>query len=233
MGTSLPATIPVHIGFILDGNRRWARAEGLPQLQGHLAGYRNLHTVANHAIDRGVKFVSAYVFSTENWNRTEEEVNYLMDLLVWVATKEIKKYVKEGLKLVFVGSQTRLSDKVKRAIASAEAKTRNNTRGTVALCLNYGGHTELAEGVVRLIEDGVSAREITPARLAQYLYHPEIPPVDFIIRTSGEQRLSNFMLWRAAYAELYFTPVFWPAFSVGDLDAALEDYASRQRRFGG
>jgi undecaprenyl diphosphate synthase len=160
-------------------------------------------------------------------------VDYLMNLFVWVATKEIDKYVHEGLKVVFMGSRERLSKRVLNAIESAEAKTRDNTRGVVVLCLNYGGHTELAEGVARLVRDGVSADAVTVDKLAEYLYEPEVPPVDLIIRTSGEQRISNFMLWRVAYAELHFNEKPWPAFTIADLDAALADYASRQRRFGG
>ncbi len=228
----MPGPVPQHLGLILDGNRRWARAVGKPQLEGHREGYQNLHTIALAAFERGVKYVSAYVFSTENWNRSKEEVEYLMDLLVWVATKEIDKYLKEGLKLVFVGSRERLSARVLAAVASAERRSRDNTRGTVVLCLNYGGHTELAEGVAQLVRDGVPADEVTPQKLSEYLYHPEVPPIDLIIRTSGEQRLSNFMLWRAAYAELYFTPVLWPAFTPADLDEALAEYEARHRRFG-
>jgi undecaprenyl diphosphate synthase len=226
------SAVPTHLGLILDGNRRWARAVGKPTLEGHRAGYKNLHTIAVAAVDRGVKYVSAYVFSTENWNRAKEEVDYLMDLLVWVATKEIDTYLHEGLKLVFAGSRSRLSAKVLRAVESAEERTRDMTRGVVVMCLNYGGHTEIAEGVARLVADGVPAEEVTPQKLAEYMYHPEVPPVDLIIRTSGEQRLSNFMLWRAAYSELYFTATPWPAFTVDDLDAALSEYGQRQRRYG-
>lgn len=228
----MEGAVPQHIGLILDGNRRWARAQGIPLLEGHRQGYKNLHRVALHAIKRGVTHVSAYVFSTENWNRTKDEVDYLMDLLVWVATHEIDKYVKDGMKIVFAGSRRRLSEKVLRAIESAERKTSHNSKLTVMLCMNYGGHTELAEGVARMMRDGVKADDVTEAKLGKYLYHPEVPPVDLVIRTSGEQRLSNFMLWRVAYAELYFTPVHWPGFGEGDLDAALEEYASRHRRFG-
>jgi len=230
---SVPARlVPTHLGLILDGNRRWARAEGLPQLEGHRRGYENLHEIVREAVGRGVRYVSAYVFSTENWRRSSEEVEYLMDLLVWIATKELGKYAREGLKVVFVGSRERLSVKVLRAIESAEAKTAHNTRAVVAMCFNYGGHVELAEGVARLVADGVAAAEVTVERLAGYLYHPELPPVDFVIRTSGEQRLSGFMLWRVSYAELYFTPTPWPAFTVADLGVAFDEYERRQRRFG-
>lgn len=224
--------VPVHLGLILDGNRRWARCAGIPQLEGHRQGFQNLHRIAGHAITRGVKFISAYVFSTENWSRSPKEVNYLMRLLVHVATKEIDKYNRSGIKVVFVGSRERLSREVLDAIEFAESKTAGNRKGVLALCLNYGGHLELADAMKAMLLSGVKPQEITPELVQRYLYHGEIPPLDMIIRTSGEQRLSNFMLWRAAYAELRFVDKHWPAFGTGDLDDALADYASRQRRFG-
>jgi undecaprenyl diphosphate synthase len=224
--------VPAHIGIILDGNRRWAKAQGLPKLQGHRHGYDNIRPIALAAADRGVKYMSAYIFSTENWERSQEEVDFLMDLFIWVASKEIDKYVSDGFRLVFLGSRERLSPKLVEAMEAAEAKTAHNTRMTAALCLNYGGQLELAEGVARLVADGVPAAEVTPERLASYMYHPEIPPVDLLIRTSGEQRLSGFMLWRSTYSELYFSNKFWPDFSVADMEAALDEYARRQRRFG-
>lgn len=223
---------PNHVGFILDGNRRWAKAQGLPVLEGHRRGYETLHVMALAAADRGVQYISAYVFSTENWDRAQEEVDFLMSFIIWVAKNEVDKYINEGFKLVFLGSRQRLSAKVLRAIETAEAKTAQGERAVLALCLNYGGHNELAEGVARLVADGVPAEQVTPDVLEGYLYHPEVPAVDLLIRTSGEQRLSGFMLWRVSYAELYFSPVHWPAFTVEDLDAALAEYASRQRRFG-
>ena len=227
-----PGEVPVHLGLILDGNRRWARCAGIPQMEGHREGSNNLHRIAKHAIKRGVKFVSAYVFSTENWNRPPKEVNYLMRLLVHLATKEIEKYDQSGIKVVFVGSREGLSKKVLQAIEYAEKKTAGNKKGVLALCVNYGGHLELADGMKAMLADGVKAEEISPELVERYLYQSDIPPLDMIIRTSGEQRLSNFMLWRAAYAELTFVDKFWPDFAAADLDAALDDYALRQRRFG-
>jgi undecaprenyl diphosphate synthase len=191
-----------------------------------------LRKIAQAAADRGIKFVSAYVFSTENWERTQEEVDYLMDLVVWVAAKEIDKFVADDFKMVFLGSRKRLSRKVLEAIDSAEKRTAGGKRAVLALCLNYGGQMELAEGVARMIGDGVTAKDVTPEKIEQYLYHPEVPPVDLMIRTAGERRLSGFMLWRVSYAELYFAPQLWPAFSEAELDAALDEYAHRQRRFG-
>jgi undecaprenyl diphosphate synthase len=221
-------SVPAHLGIILDGNRRWAKANGLATLEGHRKGYENLKTIADAAIERGVQVVTAYVFSTENWNRSQEEVNYLMELLLWVATHEVNEMHKKGIRIRFLGSEQRLSPKILKAIKKAEEKTAGNTRGTLGLCLNYGGQTEIVEAV-----QAIGEGEVTMEAITQHLYAPDLPPVDMVIRTSGEQRLSNFMLWRAAYAELYFTDVHWPAFSETDLDAALAEFASRQRRFGG
>ena len=155
-----------------------------------------------------------------------------MDLLVWVLGKDIDKFVRDGVRLVVVGSKSRLSEKVKAAIMAAEQKSAASTRAVVALCLNYGGQTEIAEGVARMINDGVKATEVTPERIRDFLYHPELPDIDLVIRTSGEQRLSGFMMWRVQYAELYFATTPWPAFSEAELDSALAEYARRKRRFG-
>jgi undecaprenyl diphosphate synthase len=228
---SSPA-VPVHLGLILDGNRRWAKEQGLRPFEGHRRGYLRLKQVALAAFDRGVQYVSAYVFSTENWNRSTEEVAYLMDLLNWVATHELVKLHKQGIRVIFLGSDRGLSPAIVQAIRAGEAKTAGNTGGTLALCLNYGGQQELADAAANLIRSGVAADAVTPELITQYLYGPTLPPVDFIIRTSGEQRLSGFMLWSAAYAEIKFVLKNWPAFTVTDLDVALKDYASRTRRFG-
>lgn len=231
LGNNNP-TVPRHLGLILDGNRRWAKAQGIPSLEGHRMGYENLKTITRAAIERGVEFVSAYVFSTENWNRSAEEVAYLMKLLLWVTKHEVKDLDKENIRIVVLGSRERLSKPILKAIDSAEERTQNNTRGTLCLCLNYGGQQELVEATKRIVESGVPAKDITADTIASHLYHPEIPQVDFLIRTSGERRLSNFMLWRAAYSELYFVPINWPAFTVSDLDEALKEYAKRIRNFG-
>lgn len=224
--------VPKHLGLILDGNRRWAKAQGIPQLEGHRKGYENIKTIAKAAINRGVETVSAYVFSTENWQRSQEEVSYLMRLLEWVVKNEIKELDKENIRVRFIGAQHPLSVRMLKAIRAAEEKTQNNSRGTVAFCLNYGGHQEIVDATKRMIADGIDAAQVSVERIGRYLYAPEIPPVDLIIRTSGEQRLSNFMLWRAAYSELLFVDKHWPAFTEDDLDTALAEYAHRQRRFG-
>ncbi len=225
-------SVPVHLGLILDGNRRWAKAQGLPQLEGHRKGYENLKTIGKAGIKRGIKYVSAYVFSTENWNRSQEEVDYLMKLLLWVAKNEVVELHKENIRVRFAGSKDRLSTTLKKAITEAETKTKDNTAGSLVVCLNYGGQQEITDATKSIVNQGVSVEEITPQVIANHLYAPDVPPIDLIIRTSGEQRLSNFMLWRAAYSELIFVNKHWPAFNETDLDAALAEYASRQRRFG-
>ena len=223
-------SVPVHLGIILDGNRRWAKDRGLPQMKGHQKGYDNLKTIVKAAFDRGIGFVSAYVFSTENWNRSKQEVSYLMDLAMKIATSEVEELHKENIRVRFLGTKDRLSLKLIEAIEKAEAKTKDNTRGTVALCFNYGGQQEVADAVNRVLKSG--NKTVTANQIEDNLYAPDVPAVDFIIRTSGEQRISNFMLWRAAYSELKFVDKHWPDFSEADLDEALADYAGRKRRFG-
>jgi undecaprenyl diphosphate synthase len=223
---------PNHLGLIMDGNRRWAKEKGLRPFEGHRRGYLRLKKIAEAAFDRNVKYVSAFVFSTENWNRSKEEVAYLMDLLYWVTTVELNKLDKRNIKIVFVGTQKGLSQKILDAIKIGEEKTANNTGGTLVLCLNYGGQQELSDAFASIIRQGITADQVTPELINKNLYDPSLPPLDLIIRTSGEQRLSGFMLWSAAYAELKFVLKYWPAFTVADLEEALQDYARRHRRFG-
>lgn len=225
-------TVPHHLGFILDGNRRWAKENGLPTLEGHRKGYDNLWPLMDAALERGITNISAYVFSTENWKRSQEEVGYLMNLILLIATRDIKRLQKRNMRLLWIGSKAGMDTKVRQALESAEEATIHNTGGMLGLCVNHGGQREIAEAVQRLIQDGVHADEVNEAKLASYIDHPELPPLDLIIRTSGEQRLSNFMLWRAAYAELIFVGKYWPAFTVADLDEALNEFARRQRRLG-
>ncbi len=224
--------VPTHLGIILDGNRRWAKQKGLPTLLGHKRGYKVFRTITEAAFDRGIEYVSAFIFSTENWNRAKKEVDYLMDLALLVFTKDLKTIHKKGRRIVCLGIKNQLSAKHIKAIKEAEELTRHNTKGTLAICFNYGGQQEIVDATKALIKKGVKAAEITIESLANYLYHPEVPAVDFMIRSSGEMRLSNFMLWRMAYAELYFVDKHWPAFTEADLDMALAEYANRQRRFG-
>ncbi len=225
-------SIPAHLGLILDGNRRWAKAHGLPQLEGHRKGYENLKTITLEAVAQGVQYVSAYVFSTENWKRSKEEVDYLMKLLLWVARHEVKILDEHDIKVVFAGSRTQLSKEVIAAIEKAEARTAHNRKGTLVLCLNYGGQDEIIDAINEMFKEHANGEPVTKELFEQYLYAPDVPPVDLVIRTSGEHRISNFMLWRSAYAELLFSDVLWPEFSKQDLNEALHWYAKRSRRFG-
>jgi undecaprenyl diphosphate synthase len=224
--------VPTHVGFILDGHRRWAKAQGIPVLEGHRQGYQNLKDIARAAFERGVKYVSAYVFSTENWKRTQEEVGYLMDFAYRVATRDLKQIHKDNIKFVWVGSTDKVSDKLAKAIRKAEETTKNNTQGTLALCFNYGGQQEVVDATRKIVAQGLAPTEINADTVAAALYAPEIPPIDLLIRTSGEQRLSGFMMYRTAYSELYFIDKYWPDFTVKDLDRALVEFASRNRRIG-
>lgn len=226
------SNIPKHVGLILDGNRRWAKDNGLPALEGHRVGFGKLKDIGRHAVKRGVTFVSAYIFSTENWNRSREEVRYLLDLAFWLAGHELKEVHKEGIRIKFLGRQDGLSDKMLKAIHKAEDLTKNNTKGTLALCFNYGGQQEIVDAARELIRSGADPDGLDAKTFAEALYQPEVPPIDLLIRTSGEQRLSNFMLWRAAYAELYFVKKHWPDFTTDDFDAALAEYSTRHRRYG-
>jgi undecaprenyl diphosphate synthase len=224
--------VPNHVGLIIDGNRRWARAHKLPTFEGHKRGYKNLIVRSEYLIDKGVKYVTAYVFSTENWDRSKDEVKYLMDLAYFVATNEVNRLNKKNIRLRWIGRPDRLSPKLIKAIKSAEEKTKNNTAGTLSLCMNYGGHYEISDAVKKMIDEGVKSQNVTPAKFAEYLYQPDIPDVDLLIRTSGEQRLSNFMLWRVAYSELSFISKHWPDITDDDLALAMADYGKRHRRFG-
>lgn len=225
--------IPNHLGIILDGNRRWAKERGLNTLEGHRAGSDALRTITQAAFERGVSYVSAYVFSTENWNRAQDEVSYLMNLALKFATKEVHQLTENNVKVVVLGSKKNVDTKLLKALAKVEESSKHNTGGMLALCLNYGGYQEITDAVKKIVSTDVKAEDITEDLIAENLYHPEVPPVDFMIRTSGEMRLSNFMLWRMAYAELYFTDKYWPDFDTIDLEKALAEYTKRNRRFGG
>lgn len=226
------ASVPQHLGLILDGNRRWARKHGLTVADGHQKGYQNLKAVAKAALKYGVRYVSAYVFSTENWQRDKQEVSDIMNILRWALKHELKEFHREGIRLRIIGSKAKLGAALLTAIHDAEKLTENNDRGTLLLCLDYGGQQEIVEATKRIAELGVAPEEITANMIAQFLYAPDVPPVDLIIRTSGEQRLSNFMLWESAYSELIFSKTYWPDFGEKELKKVLDEYTKKQRRFG-
>ncbi|QQG50678.1 MAG: di-trans,poly-cis-decaprenylcistransferase [Candidatus Saccharibacteria bacterium] len=225
--------IPRHIGYIVDGNRRWAKAHGLPTYEGHLAGYNAIQEIAKASFDGGVEYVSAYIFSTENWKRSEQEVSKLMGLVLKLLTSDLHLFDENNIKLRVLGSHINVSEKILKAIDAAEERTASNTGGTLAICFNYGGQLEIADACKKLIQANIAAEDVTPEMIAENLYAPEVPPLDLVVRTSGEQRLSNFMLWRSAYSEFLFLEKNWPDMTKDDVAAILEEYSRRDRRIGG
>ena len=225
--------IPRHIGYIVDGNRRWAKERGLPTIKGHAAGYKVLHKIVQASFDAGVDYVSAYIFSTENWKRGEEEVGKLMNMVIKAAVDDLHIFQENNIKVVILGSRDQLSPKVLKSIGNVEIKTANNTGGTLAVCFNYGGQQEIADACKKIVQSGVVADQITPELITKNLYVPAVPPIDLVVRTSGEQRLSNFMLWRSAYSEFLFLEKLWPDMTKDDVTTILEEYSRRGRRFGG
>lgn len=224
--------VPTHVGYILDGNRRWARKHSLPEFDGHLAGYNALKEVLEGSFEQGVKYVSVYAFSTENWQRDKKEVSNLMKLVLRAISTDLGRFIKDGIRLRVLGHREGLSEKLIAAIEKAEESTKFLKRGTVLVCFNYGGHREIVDATRKCLEDGLTAKEIGEEEIAKRLYVADAPPIDVIVRTSGEQRLSNFMLWRASYSELIFLKKFWPDMTKQDVTDIIEEYNRRQRRFG-
>lgn len=227
------ADIPTHVGYILDGNRRWAKTHGLPTYEGHLAGYNALKDVIEATADAGVKYISFYTFSTQNWSRAEEEVRGIMRLVRRLFKTDLKQLINEGFKLVVMGGEENVPDDILELARNAEQKSKDGTRATLAVCFNYGGQEEIVRATKRIVKDGTASENITLDTLTQAMDHPEVPPCDLIVRTSGEQRLSDFMLWRSAYSEFLFLDKFWPEMTPDDVTAILEEYLRRGRRFGG
>lgn len=225
--------IPRHIGYIIDGNRRWAKKHGLPTYEGHLAGYNALKEVALENLALGVEYMSIYIFSTENWSRSQEEIRGLMSLILRLFTTDADMFDKNNVRLKVLGGRDKLDPKIIKAIDALEARTKDNTAGTLAICLNYGGQSEIVDAVKEIVRSGVDAEEITADLIAENLYNAEVPPVDLIVRTSGEKRLSNFMLWRAAYSEFLFLDKLWPDMAKEDVTEIINEFARRSRRFGG
>ncbi len=224
--------VPNHVGFIMDGNRRWARERGLPTLEGHRRGYANMKRVLQLCMDRGVKVVTVFAFSTENWNRSKREVSYLMNLFSQAVKSELADFQKKNVRLRILGRLQGLPKKLQDQLQHAMEVTKTNTGAVLNMALNYGGRAEIVDAAQRIVQSGVNPAKLTETTFARFLYAGDAPDPDLIVRTSGEQRTSGFLLWEAAYAELYFTPTKWPAFSEKDLDKALEDFAQRKRNFG-
>ena len=225
-------SVPQHVGVIVDGNRRWVKAKGLPTLEGHEAGYRRVKELARWLFSRGVKLASFYLFSRENWHRSKEEVAYLMRLLEQGLARDVKEFKRDAIRLLFAGGREQLPPRLRQLMQQATEETKQGTAGTVCACINYGGQQEIVEAVQRLAASGRELSELSADELKGAMTTAELPPCDLIIRTSGEQRLSNFLLWESAYAELYFTPVLFPDFNEVELDKALAWFSDRQRRFG-
>ncbi|MFH0791816.1 MAG: polyprenyl diphosphate synthase [bacterium] len=223
--------IPNHVGIIMDGNRRWAKAKGLAPFLGHQAGYKKTEEVLKWCKEVGVKILTLFAFSTENWKRSKEEVDLLMNLFFLVLTKDIKKLNKENVRVKVIGKTEDLSRKLQKAIKQAEELTKNNTVGTLNLAINYGGRQELVDAFNKIIKG--QPKKITEEMISENLYTKGLADPDLIIRTSGEQRLSGFLTWQGVYSELYFVKNHWPDFSKNDFSEALNSYAERQRRFGG
>jgi undecaprenyl diphosphate synthase len=229
---------PKHIGFIMDGNRRWARERGLPSLEGHRAGYDLVKKIGPLCLKKGIKYLTFYAFSIENWKRTKDEVGYLMDLLMSAVTKDLDYLTKDDIRLKIIGRRSDLSPKLQEAIAAAEEKTKNYSAGVMQLAVSYGGRDEIVRATSKAVlacrPELVEGQpvEITEKLISQHLDTAGIPDPDLIIRTSGEQRLSGFLTWQSIYSELLFLNKHWPDFSETDLDAAIEWYANRERRYG-
>jgi undecaprenyl diphosphate synthase len=230
MGSKV-TSVPRHVGYILDGNRRWAKKYGLPTYEGHLAGYNSLKDVIEATADAGVEYISFYTFSTQNWNRAEGEVYGIMRLIRRLFKTDITQLVKEGYKLVVLGSRENLPVDIVKLMDEAQIKSKNGTKATLAMCFNYGGQEEIIRAAQRLID--ANASKVDRDSFINALDHPEVPDCDLIVRTSGEQRLSDFMLWRSAYSEFIFLNKFWPEMTKDDVVGILEEYKRRSRRFGG
>jgi undecaprenyl diphosphate synthase len=236
-GTLLPEQLPKHVAVIMDGNGRWAKKHKLSVSRGHRQGTETLREIIRHTDDLGIGALSLYAFSTENWNRSAEEVGALMQLILDFFASEIDELDERNVRILILGEKSRLPQKQRETLTEAERRTANNTGLRLNIALNYGGRAELVRAARLLAEDvkngRLSTEEITEETLAARLYTGGQPDVDLLIRTSGEQRLSNFLLYQCAYAEFEFPEVLWPDFTVADYDRALEEFTHRQRRFGG
>ena len=228
--------IPCHVGIIMDGNGRWATKRGLSRSVGHKAGADNIKKLCLHAADVGVKYLSLYAFSTENFKRSAEEVNFLMDLFIRVFTTEFKVFEENNVKVLFSGRREPLPKKVLETMDGIVEKTKNNTALVLNICLNYGGQSEIADTtkkICQMYKDGlIKLEDITPEFIQHNLYQ-DLPPLDFVIRTSGELRTSNFMPYQSSYAEYYFPKILFPDFDNVEFDKAIEEFNKRNRRFGG
>ena len=226
------ARVPHHVGIIMDGNGRWAQARGLPRLAGHAAGVNNIRPLLEACVDFGVKVLTIYAFSTENWARPPAEVSGLMRLLGETIRRQLNDLHANGVQIRHSGRLNGIEESLQKQIRNALELTKNNDRITLNVAFNYGGRAEIIDAIRLIINDGLPPESITEDVFSRYLYTEGLPDPDLIIRTGGEYRLSNFLIWQAAYAEYYATPTYWPEFDRNELKKALEEFADRDRRFG-
>lgn len=225
--------IPNHVAIIMDGNRRWAKERNLPTFEGHQKGYNKLINSPDWFFSRGVKIVSFYAFSTENWNRSPEEVNYLMKIIKIGIEEQTENAIKKDYKILISGRVDDLPGDLPESCLSAVNRTKNGAKVIVHICLNYGGRPEIIDAVKKIVKNNIELEQIHEGMIRKYLYNGDLPDPDLIIRTSGEQRLSGFLLWQSAYSELVFLKKYWPDFEELDVDLVLREYNERQRKFGG
>ena len=231
---SLPFdNIPRHVAIIMDGNGRWAKQRGLPRLAGHRAGAENLRAIIRASAEFGIQYLTLYAFSTENWSRPRAEIDGLMRILSDVIDREMGELHKEGARLVHIGHLDGLSNVLQNKVRQAIEMTKDNQRITIVLAFNYGGRDEIITGIKQMLVDGVDPEIVDADLVSQYMFTKDLPDPDLVIRTSGEQRTSNFLTWQTVYSEWYFSPVYWPDFDKEELRKAIEDYNKRNRRFGG
>lgn len=224
--------VPTHVAIIMDGNGRWAKAHGLPRVAGHRAGTENIRRILEACVDFGVKILTIYAFSTENWSRPPEEVESLMRLFGEVIDRETKRLKAQGVQIRHIGSLDRIPEHLKNKMLAAIEQTKDNDRLILNVAFNYGGRAEIVHAIRRMIADGLAPEQVTEEVVGSYLYTAGLPDPDLIIRTAGEMRLSNFLIWQSAYAEYYSTPVYWPDFDREELYKALVAYSQRERRYG-
>ncbi|MCC2639475.1 MAG: farnesyl-diphosphate synthase [Moraxellaceae bacterium] len=233
---SVAGSLPRHVAVIMDGNNRWARRRDLPGPEGHRAGEKAVRRIVEHAARRGIEVLTVFAFSSENWRRPEPEVAALMSLFLEALTRKVGELHDNGIRLRFIGDLSAFSPELQAGMHEAVAMTRDNARMTLVIAVNYGGQWDMANAARLLALEVAAGRlgpaDITPERMGRFVQMADLPPVDLLIRTGGEMRISNFLLWQTAYAEFYFTEALWPDFSADELDLALADFAGRQRRFG-
>lgn len=224
---------PVHVAFIMDGNGRWAQKQGLPRIAGHEVGVKCIQGVLETLEPMGVKFVTIYAFSTENWTRPQEEVDGIMDIFSEAVASQTQELHEKNVRIVHVGKIENLDRDLREAVAEAQRLTSKNTGITLNIAFDYGGRAEILEAVRRIIQDGLSPDEISEELFSRYLFTAHSPDPDLIIRTGGEQRISNFLLWQSAYSEIYHTPTLWPDLDAAELTQVMESFSNRRRRYGG